>query len=79
MQTILRAMRKRLFRCSRGGPSNLLCNAHDVGHNLQIPWGRWGWMTGPLVVELSDVTLEATSRHESEVWFEAGAWDWQTG
>ncbi len=36
-------------------------------HPVQIPWGRWGWMTGPLVVELSDVSLQATSRHESEV------------
>lgn len=34
--------------------------------SVQIPWGRW--MTGsPLVLELSDVTLVATSREEGEV------------
>ncbi|MEW5302355.1 MAG: hypothetical protein WDW36_005151 [Sanguina aurantia] len=38
---------------------------------IQIPWGRW--MTGsPLVLELSDVTLVATSREESE-WEEGPA------
>jgi hypothetical protein len=35
---------------------------------LQIPWGRWGG--GALVVELDDVTLEVTSRNDS---------DWEEG
>ena len=37
-------------------------------HIMQIPWGRWGG--GALVVELEDVTLEVTSRDDT---------DWEEG
>lgn len=35
------------------------------GHESQIPWGTW--VTGPVVIELHDVTVLATPRRSAEV------------